>query len=223
MKRGSRAYTFVEVMISMAVFSIGAAGVIAMQRVAVQSNVDARMFDVANSIARQWVERVKVDASRWTIPNRDDDGTSCTASATAAGCYESSLLIAPTSAWRFPNDYAATLGWREAADILGHDVGPTSDDAAFCTQIKVQILDASSKTADMKCSVPTSGGASLGGCIPNVVQVDVRVYWPRKLGDAYSEGCNDTQPTADITPDTANSRAYHYVYATTAIRKTSVQ
>ena len=52
----------------MTVMSIGAAAVISMQRASVQGNLDARKSDIANSIARTWVERLERDSMQWTLP-----------------------------------------------------------------------------------------------------------------------------------------------------------
>src|SRR5580704_14182035 len=66
--RRARGYTVIEVLMAMTVLTIGGAGVITMQKTSVASNVEARKADVANSIARMWVERLRQDAMGWTTP-----------------------------------------------------------------------------------------------------------------------------------------------------------
>src|ERR1700736_63654 len=61
-------YTAVEVLMAMTVMAVGSAAVISMQKASMQGNLDARKTDVANSIARLWVERIKRDAMQWTTP-----------------------------------------------------------------------------------------------------------------------------------------------------------
>jgi len=65
----ARGYTVVEVLLSMTVLAIGASAVMSMQKAALQGNLDARKTDMANSIARMWVERVRRDATQWTLPS----------------------------------------------------------------------------------------------------------------------------------------------------------
>ena len=60
-------YTAIEIMLSIAV-GIGAAGVMTMQSASVPRNADAHMLDVANAIAREWIERLRRDGVTWTVP-----------------------------------------------------------------------------------------------------------------------------------------------------------
>ena len=49
---------------AMTVMAIGGAAVMTMQKTSVTGNLDARKADVANSIARTWVERLQRDSMR---------------------------------------------------------------------------------------------------------------------------------------------------------------
>ncbi|HEY8091971.1 MAG TPA: prepilin-type N-terminal cleavage/methylation domain-containing protein, partial [Polyangiaceae bacterium] len=116
-RRAARGYTAVEVLMAMTVMTIGAAAVISMQKASVQGNLDARKTDVANSIARTWVERLQRDAMQWTLPN----------SANPAGNnIGNALLIGGnvTGTWFLPTQYMG--GTPETMspgfDILGRDV-----------------------------------------------------------------------------------------------------
>ena len=64
----ARGYTAIEVLMAMTVMAIGGAAVITMQKTSVTANLDARRADVANSIARTWVERLRRDGMAWTSP-----------------------------------------------------------------------------------------------------------------------------------------------------------
>src|SRR5262249_22179703 len=70
--RSSRGFTAVEVLVAMTLFAIGAAGVISMQKVAIEGNADARSFDVATGIGAEWLGRLRRDSMAWTKPNAID-------------------------------------------------------------------------------------------------------------------------------------------------------
>src|SRR5262245_52814261 len=55
----------VEVMSALAVLTVGAAGVIAMQKTTQIANNNARMLATANSIASTWIERLRTEAVTW--------------------------------------------------------------------------------------------------------------------------------------------------------------
>src|SRR5580658_5036861 len=69
-----RGYTAVEVLLAMTVLLIGSAGVMSMQKSSIQSNLDARKLDIANSIAHDWLERLTADATQWTLPATNVNG-----------------------------------------------------------------------------------------------------------------------------------------------------
>src|ERR1700722_13718834 len=67
--RDPQGYTAVEVLLAITVMAIGAAGVMSMQSGAVAGDMESRRLDVANSIARTWVERLRRDSTVWTTPS----------------------------------------------------------------------------------------------------------------------------------------------------------
>jgi prepilin-type N-terminal cleavage/methylation domain-containing protein len=150
-RRARRGYTAIEVLISLTVFAIGAAGVIAMERAAVQGNLDARRLDTANSITRAWVERLRRDAMLWNQ----------TTNLTQTSIVNANL----GNKWVLPNGCpasGATDGTCYAFDAFGHDLS-TGDakDAVFCANIRVD------RVADDLNNNPA------------VVRAMVRVYWPK--------------------------------------------
>ena len=199
----ARGYTAVEVMLSMAVLAIGAAGVMSMQKGAIQGNLDARKMDVANSVARSWVERLRRDATTWTLPNESN------VSATSNWSTNTTLIAFfgnGTNAGRFtfPTGYpggAYRDGFSAATDLLGRDVAPSAGankypGAQFCAQIKVDWL------------------------VPNeMLRATVRVYWRRELYAAPAgDFCNSNEATGG--PDDPNANTiYHFIYTTTAVRR----
>ena len=116
----TRGYTAVEVLMAMTVATIGASAVMTMQKASVQGNLEARKADVANSIARAWVERLQTDAMQWTTPN---------AVVTTSNFANAALLSGHVSAgpgtWYLPTD-EMTGGAPETMspgfDIVGRDL-----------------------------------------------------------------------------------------------------
>ncbi|HVJ93070.1 MAG TPA: prepilin-type N-terminal cleavage/methylation domain-containing protein [Labilithrix sp.] len=150
-----RGYTIVEVMSAMTLFAIGAAGVIGMQRVTIQGGADARNFDIATNIAREWQARLQRDALQWTEPN----------SVVATSNRNTRTLWLKDDidgAWHVPAPGPEIHGYSSAFDLLGHDVGVASDDRVFCVHTRLTWL--------------TQAGSS--AAIP-VMRADIRVYWSR--------------------------------------------
>ena len=64
-----RAYTIVELVMSLSVLAIGVSGVIAMQRVTVSANRHAKNLMLATRIAEAWADQLTADATLWTYQN----------------------------------------------------------------------------------------------------------------------------------------------------------
>lgn len=192
----SRGYTAVEVLVSLAIVAIGGAGVISMQRATMQGNVDARRMDMANAIARQWVERLRTDSMLWTLP----------AARNATSNFSNSLLLQQVDgAWHRPVErLGASPYWSPGLDALGADVELTdlADDknryALFCTHVRLTWLIDS-----------------------QMMRADVRVFWPRGVTSAPDpKFCDDPALAATVE---GKRDAYHFVYAMTAIRRNALQ
>jgi type II secretory pathway pseudopilin PulG len=205
----SRAYTAVEVLISISLLAIGASAVIAMQRGAIQSNLDARKLDVANSIAREWIERLRRDAANWTLPST----LNTYANAKLLSTYLPAGNTAAIATWSYPDAYLATAtvpdGVSPGFDILGRDLLPTDiagsntkpSSAIFCVNIRLNWL-----------------------VVNQLIRAEVRVFWQRDLYNNPNmlptvDWCNSTN-AATVTGDT---NRYHFVYAASAVRFTPVQ
>ena len=196
-RKSERGYTAVEVMMSMTLLLIGAVGVMAMQRAAVQGNADAREMDVASSIARAWLERAERDATLWT--------PSTIAASPPANLQYASVLAEGVStnqpgAWFVPKSRLVTAGAQndvESAgfDILGQDMDTlTAAGLRYCVNLRVTPL-----TTDQ-----------------TLMRVEARVFWPRNLTVAPDPSyCNQAPPAALDTDVTK----YHFVYAATAVRQ----
>lgn len=111
--RAARGYTAIEVLMAMTVMAIGGAAVITMQKTSVTGNLDARKADVANAIARTWVERLQRDAMAWTLPGPDGAGSNLATNALIVG----NILKSPGQ-WFLP-DQEIGAGTSPGFDILG--------------------------------------------------------------------------------------------------------
>jgi hypothetical protein len=183
-------------MMSIIVLGIGAAGVMSMQKAAIQGNNDARMIDMANAIAREWTERLQRDAMTWTAPddvNTTENWSTNTwlisqfAGSTNAGSFQ--YLGLPATGSALPEGYSI------AFDILGRDyvLPAINPPPVFCAQVR-------------------------GDWIwqDKLLRAEVRVYWLRQMFAAPVGGLTCTAADA---PDTNPATTYHFVYATTALRK----
>ena len=183
-----RGYTVIEVMSAMTLFAIGAAGVIGMQRVTIQGGADARNFDIATNIAREWEHRLQRDALSWTEPN----------SLVSSSNLDSTRWLATpniTNTWRVPAVGPAVPGYAAAFDLLGHDIDPADPDHVFCVHYRLDWI------------APNPTGASPTG----LLRAEVRVVWARL--ESAPPACNDL--TVDTA---ANRNKYHFVNVATAIR-----
>jgi type II secretory pathway pseudopilin PulG len=189
----SRAYTAVEVMLSIVVLGIGAAGVMSMQKAAIQGNNDARMIDMGNAIAREWVERVRRDAMTWIpptplapTPNWSTNTFLISQIGLAANVGTFQYLTSPVT---------PSTGYSIAFDILGRDyalpVVAGHTPPMFCTQVRGDWV-----------------------VQDQLLRATVRVYWLRQMLSAPSGGLTCTATDA---PDTNPATTYHFVYATTSL------
>jgi len=125
-------YTAIEVLMALTLMAIGASAVMAMQKASVQGNLDARRADVANSIERLWVERLRRDAMLWTLPSpANPAGNNFTGT---------KFLNNVTGTWFLPNALvAAAVPISPAFDILGRDLADVSQ-ARFCVHLRLTWL-----------------------------------------------------------------------------------
>jgi type IV pilus assembly protein PilV len=233
MRRRARGYTAVEVLMAMTLLAIGATAVMSMQRSSIQGNADARKLDVANSIAREWLERLRRDAALWTQPgpaNARAPSNYTSSSCPNPMCNSWPLLlstylplpasgtVSPTAItnWSFPDVYlqanpSVPDGVSVGFDILGRDLAETDlGKAVFCVNIRLNWL-----------VTPTdAAGNGRGG----LIRAEVRVFWPRQLGAApSSDWCSSTNSAGGGDKVTGDTNTYHFVYAASAIRQNPAQ
>jgi prepilin-type N-terminal cleavage/methylation domain-containing protein len=195
-KHSERGYTAIEVMMAMTVMAIGAAAVISMHKTSVTANYDARQTDVANGIARTWVERLQRDAMSWTTPSSTDPTGNNFNNAVLLANNVTGLWFLPTGEMGLTNPETMS----PAFDILGRDL-PTLTDALFCVNVRLTWL------------VPPALPAE-----PGLIRADVRVLWPRAITSTPQGFCS-TGTAALPNPDPTLPPLYHAIYMTTTIKE----
>ncbi len=206
----SRGYTAVEVLSAMTLFAIGAAGVIGMQKAAVQGGTDARRFDIGSNLANEWLHRLQRDSNFWTLPNNSDrihtdlDKTQWLKDLNTPNpaCTGSNYCM-PALPSLAGSDSAAF-------DVLGADAISGSGDHFFCAQYRLNWVANPRSTARGQCSAATTDEP----CPTGLLRAEVRVFWSRLENAPIADCSSVANPGA--TPNN-----YHFVYAATLIRQNS--
>jgi hypothetical protein len=173
----------------MTIMAIGAAAVMTMQKASIQGNLDARKTDVANSIARMWVERLRRESMQWTVVPGNGGANIINP--------PSALLSQNVGAWGPPNaNMALTVGGvpttSYAFDILGRDLAQANlGNAAFCVNVV------------------------LANLTPTLLRADIRVLWPRGINGTPAGFCTLVDP--GLALGAASTLLYHAIYVTTAL------
>ncbi|CAN5209808.1 hypothetical protein BH09MYX1_BH09MYX1_12410 [soil metagenome] len=195
LSRNALGFTAVEVLLSITVLAIGATGVIAMQRAAIQGNADARELDMGNAIGNEWMERLKREATLWTPsavaavpPTNLGRATLVNENITGAWFVPKARMVAAA-----PQNDVESAGF----DALGRDVASldyTGTGLRYCVNVRLTPI-----TTDQ-----------------TMIRAEVRVYWPRMLTAAPDPKFCNQVPPATLDTDTDK---YHFVYLVSAIRQ----
>ncbi len=190
----------------MTVLTIGAAGVMTMQKTSIQANLDARKTDIATNIARMWMERIQRDAMGWTMPS---PSMAAGGVALPSNYSNAPLLGNPNNTWFLPTEYLpASSSYASISpgfDILGRDIPTVAGlkNAIFCVHLRENWLAQNSAT-------PTD----------NLMRVELRVVWPRGVSQSdYGGSLCDTTSASTLNPDPV---AYSTLYMVTAVRANGV-
>lgn len=208
----------IEVLVSMTLLAIGAAGVIAMQKAAVQGHQEARQMDMANAIAREWMERLRRDAMLWT-PATGQQGVTPPPNLGQAPL----IQIQAPPIWYVPVARLAPQGSQTDVespgfDVLGRDV-PIADLAwaAQGTTNGAGVFTTNTQTVLAYCTnvriTPLTADQTL-------LRAEVRVFWPRDLFASIDPAvCTVNPPPAWQNDPVATIETYHFLYLTSAIRQ----
>jgi hypothetical protein len=191
-RRLQRAYTIVEVLMSMAVLSVGIIGVIAMEKITVASSAHAKNLSTATHIGQAWLGMLEAEATLW---GQTGDFTRTT---------WLTQVSSNATTWFRPS-WDATQGFGPSFDVLGNPVAD-ADQAAlgkYCVDLRLSPLNT------------TVGGAGL-------IRVEARVVWLRDQELVSGAILPVAQPCSisagDV--DTANySPLLHFVYLSGAVRQ----
>lgn len=124
----SKGYTVVELMMALAIFSIGVTGLVATQVVTSRTNLHAKDLAVATQLARSWQDRLSMDANVWGGPS-----AWLLSNTTWLDVVEGS----DANTWILP---AAVTDFGPAAGARGEFVSGAN--AYFCTHIRLtQLLE----------------------------------------------------------------------------------
>jgi hypothetical protein len=171
--------------------------------------MDRLSYDVANAIARTWVERLQRDAMAWTLPG-PSSRTSNIGNTTIL-----SAIQTTGGTWFLPTQGmgAAIELMSPGFDILGRDLAKGSlGSADFCVNLRLTWLSPANAQQDL-------------------IRADVRVLWPMGINNSLQGFCSPTSavPTdADPNTDKAalrwatsdpNQPVFHTLYLTTTIRE----
>ncbi|MFW5921445.1 MAG: type IV pilus modification PilV family protein [Polyangiales bacterium] len=199
-RRRQQGFTLIEVMMALAVMTVGAMGIMALQQATTRGNGSARQMTLATDATRTWLERMHRDSMRWTQP-----GTSGLTG--ASGPVYLSNVPNPgegPSGWFTPvhpdppADFTESYGF----DYQGRDTFD-ADEMRYCTHLNMRWLDAG-----------------------DTIQVRARTWWHRR-GAGSDEDISDRRRFPDcgrgaedaVTAalDGGDNRI-RAVYATTVVR-----
>lgn len=186
----SRGYTLVELMMALALFTVGVLGIISMQKLTVVSNAHAKEVSIAQRVAQSWATQLQLDSANWRT---DLTTTSWLNTLVSAG------------GWQAP-DYVAARGFGKAFDALGGPLADTSADrqrARYCANVRLTWLYPQNQ---------------LGVVGNGMLRAEIRVFWLRQGQQLPSANGACTVTPAELASDTTPER-YHWVYHTTGIRQ----
>jgi hypothetical protein len=127
-RRGSAGYTAVEVLMSLAVLSVGVIGIIATEKVTLAANQHSKNLAIATHIAQSWIGMLNAEATLWGSTPLSDTR-------------QPWLSQGQDTATWFRPDPVDELGFGPAFDALGN--ATSEDSASFCVDLRISPLNTS--------------------------------------------------------------------------------
>jgi len=190
-----RGYTIVELMMSIGVLAIGVSGVIAMEKVTVATNRNAKEIATATRVAEAWADELTADAATWTT---DSSG----ASTRPSTIWLSAAVANGTVDW-FTPAYSAALSFGPAFGPQGNPVDPAGGHV-YCTQLRLAFIHDE--------NTPTVGNG--------MIRAQIRVFWLREdYVDSVPANVVNAPCSAQPADLTTYSTAFNFIYLTTAVRQ----
>jgi prepilin-type N-terminal cleavage/methylation domain-containing protein len=158
-------FTLIEVMMTVAIITIGATGLFAMQGATVRANAEAEEATVATAFASSWIERLKRDGLTWTARG---------SLALANSQNLKNLVGCTANTWVVPTSSTPQVE-SALADFHGFDIDTTAPAADrprgyYCANVSVSPVHGMG--ADRSLPITNPDDADL-------LRVTVRVWWAR--------------------------------------------
>ncbi len=122
-------FTLIEVMMAIAIMTVGAVGIMSLQQAATSANIQSHHMMVANEATRVWLERLRRDGLRWGFSPAVAPSVMDTEYLASAA----SLAVGDVSAWEALTPSSTVESW--AFDYRGMDTRSTSD-WVYCTNVR---------------------------------------------------------------------------------------
>lgn len=206
--RRRQGFTMIELMMSLAVMTVGAAALFSLQGFIARANLYSRRVTQATEVADRWMERLRTDALLWNAAGASGVGsTDYLQNPTATDACTDSTVGWLQPAGDMTSEVNATLGHSSASDLYGADVmdldGEHQKSIAFCTHYRLcWLTDAAASGLDDRTSL----------------RAEVRVFWTREGSGVSLASASPLCATTDITIGN-----FHSVHASTIIRYTPLQ
>ncbi len=157
----ARGFTVVEIMMALAVLTLGAVTVVSVQKATLIANTNARNLAAGTEVAQTWMERMRVDALAWNYPSPP--------SLPDIGSDTVWLKNVTSTGWFVPgvsNTGNPLPAGSPTLDVMGADIFNTVSDPsapAFCVQARLTQFSQSPNL----------------WALARLVRVEVRVFWDK--------------------------------------------
>lgn len=188
-RASARGYTFVELMMALALLAVSVIGIISLHKVTIVTNGHAKNLAMAQRIAQAWAGQLQMDSTQWvtTIPT---------------GSFLNSNGI-----WQRP-PYNIARGFGPAFDGLGNPLPDTNaGNAAFCTHVRMSWL------------YPTTMSVAGNAVLRAEIRVFWLREGAAAFGTPGTPLCPSPQSDEVARQIGLNPSLYHFVYQTVGLRQ----